>query len=112
MRAAIDVLAAMPAPRWLVLGDMGEVGERGPEFHREMGTYAAERGIESLWTVGTLSTHASAAFHGARHFDDVRALLAALPDAPVASSVVVKGSRFMKMEQVVAQLLGGQGHAA
>ena len=112
VRAAIDVLAGMPAPRWLVLGDMGEVGERGPEFHCEVGAYAAERGIESLWTVGTLSTHASAAFHGARHFDDVQTLLAALPDAPVASSVVVKGSRFMKMEQVVAQLLGGQGHGA
>ena len=111
VRAAIDVLAAMPAPRWLVLGDMGEVGERGPEFHREVGAYAAERGIESLWTVGTLCTHASAAFHGARHFDDVQTLLAALGDAPSASSVVVKGSRFMKMEQVVAQLLGGQGHA-
>ena len=110
VRAAIDVLAAMPAPRWLVLGDMGEVGERGPEFHREVGAYAVERGIESLWTVGTLSTHASAAFHGARHFDDVQTLLAALADAPSASSVVVKGSRFMKMEQVVAQLLGGQGH--
>jgi UDP-N-acetylmuramoyl-tripeptide--D-alanyl-D-alanine ligase len=91
---------------------MGEVGERGPEFHREVGAYAAERGIEALWTAGTLSTHASEAFHGARHFVDVQTLLAALPDAPVASSVLVKGSRFMKMEQVVSQLLGGQGHGA
>ncbi len=114
-RAAIDVLAALPGPRWLVLGDMGEVGDSGPEYHHEVGAYAAERGIESLWTAGVLSTHTSAAFHGARHFDDVATLLAALPRAPACASVLVKGSRFMKMEQVVAQLMQtqpGASHAA
>jgi UDP-N-acetylmuramoyl-tripeptide--D-alanyl-D-alanine ligase len=105
VRAAIDVLAAMPGPRWLLLGDMGEVGENGPEFHREVGAYAQAHGIESLWTVGVLSTHASAAFHGARHFDDVAALMAALAGAPACAAVLVKGSRFMKMEQVVAALM-------
>lgn len=114
MRAAIDVLAGLPGPRWLVLGDMGEVGEKGPEFHHEVGAYAQERGIDTLWTVGTLSTHASAAFHGARHFDDVATLLAALAHAPACRSVVVKGSRFMKMEQVVTALMASPGatHAA
>jgi UDP-N-acetylmuramoyl-tripeptide--D-alanyl-D-alanine ligase len=116
VRAAIDVLAALPGPRWLVLGDMGEVGAHGPAFHNEVGAYAAERGIEHLWTAGALSTHASAAFPGARHFDDVAALVAALDDAPAAASVVVKGSRFMKMEQVVAALTAappaGGAHAA
>ena len=109
VRAAIDVLAGLPGPRWLLLGDMGEVGEKGPEFHREVGAYAQERGIESLWTVGSLCTHASAAFRGARHFDDVRALLVALPMAPACASVVVKGSRFMKMEQVVVALMTSPG---
>jgi UDP-N-acetylmuramoyl-tripeptide--D-alanyl-D-alanine ligase len=108
-RAAVDVLADLPGPRWLILGDMGEVGDKGPEFHQEVGAYAAERGIESLWTAGLLSTHASAAFHGARHFDDVAALLAAMAEAPACASVLVKGSRFMKMEQVVAQLMQAQG---
>jgi UDP-N-acetylmuramoyl-tripeptide--D-alanyl-D-alanine ligase len=114
VRAAIDVLAALPGPRWLVLGDMGEVGEKGPEFHREVGAYAQERGIESLWTVGSLCTHASAAFRGARHFDDVPMLLTALSMAPTCASVVVKGSRFMKMEQVVTALMNSPGtpHAA
>ena len=114
VRAAIDVLAALPGPRWLLLGDMGEVGDQGPAFHREVGAYAQERGIESLWTVGALSTHASAAFHGARHFEDVRTLLAALDNAPSCASVVVKGSRFMKMEQVVTALMTSPGtsHAA
>ncbi|HEV7913433.1 MAG TPA: UDP-N-acetylmuramoyl-tripeptide--D-alanyl-D-alanine ligase, partial [Albitalea sp.] len=109
VRAAIDVLAELPGPRLLVLGDMGEVGDQGPQFHAEVGQYARERGIETLWTVGSLSTHASAVFAGARHFDDVPTLLAALAMAPSAASVVVKGSRFMKMEQVVAALLATPG---
>ena len=111
VRAAIDVLAGLPGPRWLVLGDMGEVGDMGPGFHAEVGAYAQSRGIESLWTVGTLSTHASAAFHNARHFDDVRMLLAALADAPSCASVLVKGSRFMQMEQVVTALMSSPGAA-
>ena len=114
VRAAIDVLAALPAPRWLVLGDMGEVGERGVEFHAEVGAYAKERGIDALWTAGVLSTHAAAAYAGARHFDDVGSLIAGLAQAPACSAVLVKGSRFMQMEQVVAALLGepGAAHAA
>ena len=105
VRAAIDVLAAMPGPRWLVLGDMGEVGENGPEFHREVGAYARERGIDALWTAGELSLHASTAFGAARHFASVGELINALPQAPASAAVLVKGSRFMKMEQVVAALM-------
>ena len=109
VRAAIDVLAALPAPRWLVLGDMGEVGERGVEFHAEVGAYAKERGIDALWTVGVLSTHAADSFAGARHFDDVASLVTALAQAPACGAALVKGSRFMKMEQVVAALLSAPG---
>jgi UDP-N-acetylmuramoyl-tripeptide--D-alanyl-D-alanine ligase len=113
VRAAIEVLASLPGPRWLVLGDMGEVGDNGPAFHTEVGAFAHARGIDALWTVGSASTHAAAAFPGARHFDDMASLLAALPQAPACGSVVVKGSRFMKTEQVVAALLAaGESHAA
>ncbi len=121
VRAAIEVLAALPGPRWLVLGDMGEVGDQGQEFHREVGAYARSRGIDALWTAGSASAHAAAAFGGARHFDTVANLIAALPGAPECAAVVVKGSRFMKMEQVVAALVatlqsgppaGGVPHAA
>ena len=114
VRAAIDVLVGLPGPRWLVLGDMGEVGDQGVAFHAEVGAYAKERGIETLWTVGKLCTHAADAFQGARHFDDVASLIAALAQAPACSAVLVKGSRFMKMEQVVAALLAvpGASHAA
>ena len=105
--AAIEVLAAMPGPRWLLLGDMGEVGSQGPQFHAEVGARARERGIEHFWAAGELSAHAGA--H--RHFQDTAALIAALPNAPDCASVLVKGSRFMKMEQVV-QALQKVPHAA
>jgi len=103
--AAIDVLAALPGPRWLVLGDMGEVGDRGPEFHAEVGAAARARGIETVWTAGALSAHARAT----RHFVDAAAIVSALNEAPEAASVLVKGSRFMKMEQVVQALQKGAG---
>lgn len=106
VRAAIDVLAELPAPRLLVLGDMGEVGDQGPEFHAEVGAYAAERGIDALYTLGDLCVHAARAYGAARHFEDMGSLLAAvLAQVGEFQSVVVKGSRFMKMEQVVEALL-------
>ena len=98
--AAIDVLATLPAPRWLVLGDMGEVGAQGPAFHAEVGAHAQRLGIEHVWAAGELCAHAAAE----RHFETVAALLQALAGAPPAASVLVKGSRFMKMEQVVQAL--------
>jgi UDP-N-acetylmuramoyl-tripeptide--D-alanyl-D-alanine ligase len=105
VRAAIDVLAELPAPRLLVLGDMGEVGNQGPEFHAEVGRYAAECGIEALYTLGDLCVHSTKAFGSARHFEDMDSLLASVT-AQVGQfrSVVVKGSRFMKMERVVQAL--------
>ncbi|MBL0093129.1 MAG: UDP-N-acetylmuramoyl-tripeptide--D-alanyl-D-alanine ligase [Piscinibacter sp.] len=112
VRAAIDVLAALPGPRWLVLGDMGEVGDQGPAFHTEVGAYAKQRGIEHFWAAGALCRHAAQAFAGARHFEDAPALIAALGQAPQAAAIVVKGSRFMKMERVVAALSEGAAHAA
>jgi UDP-N-acetylmuramoyl-tripeptide--D-alanyl-D-alanine ligase len=105
VRAAIDVLATMRAPRALLLGDMGEVGTRGPEFHAEVGAYAKQRGIEHFWCAGALCAHAAAAFgSGARHFDDALGLVAGLGELPAVASLLVKGSRFMKMERVVAAL--------
>ena len=109
VRAAIDVLATLPSPRWLVLGDMGEVGDQGPAFHAEVGRYAATRGIDALWTAGAASAAAAAAIGpAARAHASVAELIAALGPAthaaPEAASIVVKGSRFMKMEQVIAAL--------
>ena len=103
--AAIETLAAMPGPRWLVLGDMGEVGAQGAVFHEEVGAAARARGLEHFWCAGPLSTHAARAFGStARHAADTAELVAMLPQAPAAASVLVKGSRFMGMEKVVQAL--------
>ena len=97
VRAAVDVLAELPGPRLLVLGDMGEVGDQGPQFHAEVGEHARQRAIEHFFTIGDQST----AMRG-RHFTSIDALNAAvLAELPHVASVLVKGSRFMKMERVV-----------
>jgi UDP-N-acetylmuramoyl-tripeptide--D-alanyl-D-alanine ligase len=109
-RAAIDVLAGMPGERVLVLGDMGEVGPRGPAFHDEIGNYAKGR-IDTLFTFGALSEGSSRAFGaGSRHFSQMDDLIAAIRamDAP-GRAILIKGSRFMRMERVVAALTGGGG---
>ncbi len=105
VRAAIEVLAELPAPRLLVLGDMGEVGDQGPQFHAEAGAHARHSGIEQLFTLGAQSAHAARAFGAARHFDNMALLQAAVRETlPGLGSVLVKGSRFMKMEQVLQAL--------
>jgi UDP-N-acetylmuramoyl-tripeptide--D-alanyl-D-alanine ligase len=112
VRAAIDVLAAAPPPRWLVLGDMGEVGAQGPGFHREAGAYAREAGIEKLYSAGPLAAEAAEEFgREARHFGSVEELTAqvvadAAVSATAGTTILVKGSRFMRMERVVGALIG------
>ena len=102
VRAAIDVLASCPGPTALVLGDMGEVGEQGPEFHAEVGRYARERGVSMLLGLGSATPAAVKAFgDGGRHFETVEKLVS---ETKGVTTILVKGSRFMKMEQVVAAL--------
>jgi len=107
MHAAIQVLAELPGPQLLVMGDMGEVGDQGPQFHTEAGTLAREAGISTMYALGAQSVHAASAYGDgqggvARHFNDMSALQDAVRNAlPTVGSVLVKGSRFMKMEQVV-----------
>ena len=108
VRAAIDVLAQYPAPRILILGDMGEVGADGKKFHEEIGAYARGRNIEHLLTLGELARHASSAFGSrGKHYDNIDILKHAADTMLTPSvTVLVKGSRFMKMERVVQHLLG------
>jgi len=103
VRAAIDVLAELPAPRLLVLGDMGEVGTQGPEFHQEVGVYAAQKGLDHLLCLGDLAVHtATACGAHAQHLSDIEALnQRVIQQLPQLGSVLVKGSRFMKMERVI-----------
>ena len=114
VRAAIDVLAAAGGDTLLVLGDMGEVGDQGPDFHLEVGRYAAERGIGALYALGEQTVHAVAGFgSGARHFATIEELIKAARSASASgTTLLVKGSRFMRMERVVAALGGREsgGH--
>jgi UDP-N-acetylmuramoyl-tripeptide--D-alanyl-D-alanine ligase len=117
VRAAIDVLAALPGPRLLVLGDMGEVGAHAGRFHAEVGTWAQQRGVETLFVLGRESAASVAAFDAAggtdaRHFEDVESLNAAvLARLPEVSSVLVKGSRFMRMERVAQAIEADARHS-
>lgn len=107
VRAAIDVLAHASGPRLLILGDMGEVGTQGPEFHREIGRYAQAHGIETFFAIGALMQHAVTAFgHGASHFNDAATLLTAVREKlHPGVTLLVKGSRFMHMEHIVTSLI-------
>ncbi|WP_297833632.1 UDP-N-acetylmuramoyl-tripeptide--D-alanyl-D-alanine ligase [Thermomonas sp.] len=119
LAAAIDVLAGAAGTRWLVLGDMRELGGDAAVLHAQAGEHARQAGIERLYVLGELSAHAAAAFGaGARVFDSHEALIASL-DADLRSAaadasrvtVLVKGSRGSAMDRVVRGLLergGGQ----
>ena len=102
-RAAIAVLAQVGGRRLLVLGDLSELGPQAPRLHAELGAYAREAGIDALVTLGEHSAQAAKAFGpGARHHECIEDLLAELECALAPEvTVLVKGSRFMRMERVV-----------
>ncbi|MDR3158141.1 MAG: UDP-N-acetylmuramoyl-tripeptide--D-alanyl-D-alanine ligase [Zoogloeaceae bacterium] len=116
VRAGIDVLAGMIGRQFLVLGDMGEVGESSAQHHDEIGGYARSMGVDRLYALGEASAQAARGFgEGARVFRTpealVKALLEELKDCAKngggsgALTLLVKGSRFMRMERVVGLLL-------
>ncbi len=107
VRAGIDVLAATPGRKILVLGDMGEIGEASAQLHDEIGGYAKSRGVDRLYGLGEMSAVAVRNFgDGGCHFDSPDILAAALAGLLDADTVVlVKGSRFMRMERVVERLV-------
>ena len=102
VRAAINILAQSPQPRLLVLGDMGEVGTQGAEFHAEVGRYAQASGIEYLITLGELSRDTAKVFSNSKHCQSIDEVYAQVQARlPLVATVLVKGSRFMRMERVV-----------
>jgi len=109
MRAAISVLAQAGGKRVLVLGDMGELGGDAAVFHAEIGNEARRAGIEKMYALGTLSHHAVSEFgRGAQHFERIEDLQDALEkELDKNTTVLVKGSRFMKMERVVNHFEAG-----
>lgn len=106
VRAALAVLAATTGKKILVLGDMGELGKSAIDLHRTIGRDARNAGLDQLFTLGELSAYAAEEFgKGARHFNNIDELLHAT-ESLLADDVtlLVKGSRFMRMERVVRQL--------
>ncbi len=102
MRAALDVLATLPGKKIFVMGDMGEVGEQSGQFHDEIGGYAKSTGVDHLLALGQHTAAAVRNFgEGAQHFASLAPLLNALrPLLDADTTVLIKGSRFMRMERV------------
>ena len=107
---AAEFLAGLKGQSWLVLGDMGELGEDSERLHYEVGEAVKRAGVDRLFTTGELSRSAAEAFgEGGFWFDGVDALIETLTDTVTSDvNVLVKGSRFMRMERVV-QALSGSG---
>jgi UDP-N-acetylmuramoyl-tripeptide--D-alanyl-D-alanine ligase len=108
MRAGIEVLASLPGPRWLVIGDMAELGAFAESSHLEIGRFAREQGVERLLATGALARLAVEAFGtGAKWYADATALAGDLvATLPPNARVLVKGSRVNRLERVVAALVG------
>lgn len=111
MKAAIDLLAALPGRRVLVLGDMGELGDATASGHREVGEYASMKNIHALYATGQHSAHYADGYgEQAQLFPDHHALLRALEaELEGVVTILVKGSRSARMERVVQELTGQQG---
>ncbi|HEX5802344.1 MAG TPA: UDP-N-acetylmuramoyl-tripeptide--D-alanyl-D-alanine ligase [Azospira sp.] len=103
MRAGIDVLASTIGRKVLVLGDMGEIGDAAAQYHDEIGGYAKSAGVDTLYALGEASAVAARNFGaGAHHYKKIEELIEALrPELTANTTVLVKGSRFMRMERVV-----------
>lgn len=111
LAAAIDTLAAVEGERWLVLGEMGELGEDAQALHEGVGRRAKDAGIERMFALGGLGRAAAEAFgDGAAHFDTHGALTAALrAQLHPQARLLVKGSRSSAMERIVSALLEDNG---
>lgn len=107
--AAIDVLSQQAGRKILIVGDMGELGELGPQAHMEIGEYAKQCGIDALWATGQQAALSAEAFgasgqHFAKQIDLITNAKKELGEGDIA---LVKGSRSAAMERVVAQIKMG-----
>ncbi len=106
-RAAIDVLCESSGLRWVILGDLRELGDNAIPEHRQIGEYASARAVDRFLNVGSLTRHAAKAYgKSSEWFDTKEALLESIEgDVPAGTTILVKGSRSMHMESIVQQLL-------
>jgi UDP-N-acetylmuramoyl-tripeptide--D-alanyl-D-alanine ligase len=116
MRAGIETLTELDGAKWLVIGDMAELGEYAPEAHKEIGEFARARGVERLYAIGGLARLAVDSFGaGGQWFADAQALSSALARdlgggaaaAGAGVRLLIKGSRVNRLERVVDRLAHG-----
>lgn len=107
LQAAVDTLAAFEGKKIVVLGDMKELGDNAAALHHSAGENMREAGIDYLFTLGQLTEHTSQAFgEKAQHFNEASSLISALkPHLNNTTTILVKGSRSMHMEKVIASLV-------
>jgi UDP-N-acetylmuramoyl-tripeptide--D-alanyl-D-alanine ligase len=112
LSAALTLLGRQPNQRWLVFGDMGELGASAAAAHRQAGVEARAAGIDRLFGIGEQARAAVEAFGtGAQWYPDVAAALADLERLDGANAtVLLKGSRFMRLDRIVDALTAGAGH--
>ncbi|MFO1391287.1 MAG: UDP-N-acetylmuramoyl-tripeptide--D-alanyl-D-alanine ligase [Agitococcus sp.] len=107
MKAAIDELALCEGYKIVVLGAMGELGDDAASLHQQVGAYAQSKQIDALYCVGAFSEHTAQGYGvKAQRFSEQKELIAALLAAiPQGATILVKGSRSARMENVVQALL-------
>jgi UDP-N-acetylmuramoyl-tripeptide--D-alanyl-D-alanine ligase len=108
--AAGDFVAELDGENWMVLGDMGELGDDATELHGQVGSALRSNGIDRLFAIGELSKTTVAAFgeHG-EWFDSVDELVNRVASELTSNvNVLVKGSRSARMERVVTAIRAPQ----
>ena len=108
LMAGLNVLNELAGEHWLVLGDMGELGDDAEAIHAQAGAQAKQMGVDFLCAVGPHSKYAVEVFaQNAQHFSGKDELVAFIKEkAKQGTNILIKGSRFMKMEDVVESLIG------
>jgi UDP-N-acetylmuramoyl-tripeptide--D-alanyl-D-alanine ligase len=109
LRAGMEWLAGLPGERWLILGDMAELGSDRETLHRQAGEQARQLGIQRLYTLGALAALAAQGYGpGAQAYEELETLVRAVrQELAPGVTVLIKGSRSARMERVVAALTGG-----
>lgn len=105
VRSAIDSMLLLPGRHICVLGDMLELGPNEDLLHYETGKYAAEKGIDKMFTCGPLSSHISDGYGGGKHYEDKERLISELRDLLRKDDIVlIKASRGMRFEKIAEAL--------
>jgi UDP-N-acetylmuramoyl-tripeptide--D-alanyl-D-alanine ligase len=96
MKSAIDTLKTFSGEKIAVLGSMAELGANSREFHQEIGEYANQAGLDKIYTIGEHSKH-----YNGKLFPDIESLYIQLNECHVGATILIKGSRMMKLDELV-----------